>query len=99
MALKPLMLTMMLVPIMGLAQSTDTWSNVQQIKPGLVTKVTVAGGEVIEGKFVSASADTISIRRLNSEVTIDRTRIQRVRTVNSARRSSGEQELASQEEC
>ena len=99
MDLKALMLTIvMLVPIMGLAQSTDTWSNVQQIRPGLITKVTLAGGEVIEGKFVSASADTISVRRQNSEVTIDRTRIQRVRTVDSGRRSRNMkwgQELAS----
>ena len=67
--------------------AAQSWEDLRSLKPGDSIKVMDTGRREQKGAFAALSADAISLRTGNREVSIERTRVRRVQIRSGSRRA------------
>jgi hypothetical protein len=82
------MLILVLIPLPSSAQTArDSWENLQQLRPGQKIEVVDMQLKSRQGTFASYSAEAISLRVKNNEVTVPRADVLRVSSREDSKRA------------
>ena len=85
--IKLVLLCVILVPVMGMAQSAkDSWDNVKQLKPGQQIRVVLNDAKSYTGQMGSVSDEGLVIRTGGGEQTVARQNILRVSSQGKSHR-------------
>jgi len=85
--IKPVLLCVILVPVLGMAQSAqDSWDNVKQLKPGQQIRVVLNDAKSYTGQMGSVSDEGLVIRTGGGEQTLERQNILRVSSQGKSHR-------------
>jgi hypothetical protein len=86
--IKPVLLCVVLVPVLGMAQSAqDSWDNLKQLRPGQKIEVVDTSMKSLRGPFVSVSEEAITLEVGKSQETIERAKVVRVSVRDTSHRT------------
>jgi hypothetical protein len=85
---KPVLLFLVLVPVLGMAQSAqDSWDTLKQLRPGQKIEVVDTSMKSLRGPFVSVSEEAITIEAGKSQESIERAKVVRVSVRDNSHRA------------
>ena len=85
---KPVLLFLVLVPVLGMAQSAkDSWDNLKQLRPGQKIEVVDTSMKSLRGPFVSVSEEAITLQVGKNPQSIERAKVVRVSVRDNSHRT------------
>ena len=86
--IKPVLLCVVLVPVLGMAQSAqDSWDNLKQLRPGQKIEVVDTSMKSLRGPFVSVSEEALTLEAGKSQESIERAKVVRVSVRDNSHRT------------